>query len=91
MGGSFFVTWLINKPIVYEFRKYDFRQDYSDSKLFKVINNGLNFVWALFFLVILVGTHFTGNDYVSAWYNLVFMGIFLTYVYPLIYVKTNIK
>jgi len=91
MGGGFFITWLINKPIVYDFRKYDFRQDYADSKLFKVVSNGINFVWALFFLGILAGTYLTGDDYVSAWYNLVFMGIFLTFIYPLIYVRTNIK
>jgi len=91
MGGGFFITWLINKPIVYDFRKHDFRQDYANTKLFKVVSNGINFVWALFFLGILGGAYLTGNDYVSAWYNLVFVGIFLTYVYPLIYVRTNIK
>ena len=91
MGGGFFITWLINRPIVHDFRKYDFRQDYAETKLFKVISNGLNFVWALFFLGILAGAYVSGERYVSVWYNLVFLGIFLTYFYPLIYVRTNIK
>ncbi|MDD5294209.1 MAG: hypothetical protein PHW40_07905, partial [Candidatus Izemoplasmatales bacterium] len=69
----------------------DFRQDYADSSLFKVINNGLTFVWAMIFLAILVGTQISGDRYVSSWYNLVFLGFFLTYFYPVIYVRTNIK
>ncbi|MBN2504391.1 MAG: hypothetical protein JXB20_03500 [Bacilli bacterium] len=91
MGGMFFFTWLINRPIVYQFRKHDFRLDYATSSLFKVVSNGLNFVWALLFLGILAGTYIAGERYVSALYSLVFLGIFLTYYYPLIYVRANIK
>lgn len=91
MGGMFFITWLINRPIVYDFHKYDYRLDYANSALFKVMNNGITFVWALVFLGILAGTYITGNQYVSSWYNLVFLGIFMTYYYPILYVRANIK
>jgi len=91
MGGMFFVTWLINKPIMYDFHKYDYRIDYANTALFKVMNNGLTFVWSLIFLGILAGTYITGERYVSVLYNLVFLGIFLTYYYPIMYVRANIK
>jgi len=91
MGGMFFISWIINQPIVHDFRKYDYRADYAETKFFKTVNNGMTFVWALIFLLILGGVHVSGDRYVSAWYNLVFLGIFLTYYYPIIYVSTNIK
>ncbi|MDD4989623.1 MAG: hypothetical protein PHV42_04335 [Candidatus Pacebacteria bacterium] len=91
MGGMFFIAWLINRPIVYDFHKYDYRIDYSNTALFKVMNNGLTFVWALIFLSILVGTYITGERYVSVLYNLVFVGFFMTYYYPIMYVRANIK
>jgi len=91
MGLAFLVAWIINRPIVYLFRQYDYRSDYSSSLLFKVISNGLTFMWALVFLGILGMTYVTGERYVSVLYNLVFFGIFLSYYYPILYVKTNIK
>lgn len=91
MGGMFFVSWLINKPIVYDYHRYDYLQEYTDSPLFKVINNGLTFVWSLIFLLILSGPYISGERYMSVWYNLVFLGVFLTYYYPVIYIRTNIK
>lgn len=91
MGVVLLVSWLINRPVIYDYHKFDFRQDYADSSLFKVINNGLTFVWAMIFLAILVGTQISGDRYVSSWYNLIFLGFFLTYFYPVIYVRTNIK
>ncbi|HRX91885.1 MAG TPA: SCP2 sterol-binding domain-containing protein, partial [Candidatus Izemoplasmatales bacterium] len=91
MGSMFFISWLANRPVVHDFRKYDYRADYAETRFFKTVNNGITFVWALIFLVILGGVYVSGERYVSAWYNLVFLGIFLTYYYPIIYVSTNIK
>ncbi len=91
MAFIFFVSWLINRPIVHDFHHYDFKQDYGQSRLFKVINNGLTLVWSLIFVSILVFTYVTTERYVTALYNLFFLGIFLTYFYPVMYVKTNIK
>lgn len=91
IGAAFFISWIVNRPIVLDFHKHDYRTDYASSGLFKVINNGLTFIWALVFLGILVMTYVSGERYISVWYNLVFLGVFLTYYYPVIYVKTNIK
>lgn len=88
---TFFVSWIINRPIVHDFHKFDFRNDYSQTSLFKVINNGLTLVWALIFGMILGFTYVTGERYVTVLYNLVFLGIFLTYFYPVMYITTNIK
>ena len=82
---------VINKPVVYDFHKFDYNIDYRNSLLFKVISNGITFLWGFLFLVILGGTYITGERYVSALYLIFFLGIFFTYYYPVIYVKTNIK
>jgi len=91
MGGMLLLSWIIDKPIVYLFHRFDFRKDYASSSLFKVITNGLTLVWALIFIGILTMTYVAGVRYVSAIYNLVFLGYFLTYFYPVLYVRTNIK
>jgi len=91
LGLSFFVSWFVNRPIVYDFHRYDFRGDYAATALFKVVNNGLNLVWALIFCFILGYAYVAGERYVSVLYYMVFLGIFLTYYYPWMYVKTNIK
>ncbi len=85
------VSVFIDKPVVYNFHKYDFNYDYRNSLLFKVINNGLTFLWGFVFLFILGGTLIAGERYVSALYFVIFFGIFMTYFYPIIYVRTNIK
>lgn len=91
LGLAFFVSWLVDRPIVYDFHRYDVRGDYAATNLFKVVNNGLNLVWALIFFTILGYVYVSGERYVTVLYNLVFFGIFLTYYYPWMYVKTNIK
>jgi hypothetical protein len=87
----FLISWIVNKPIVHDFHQYDFKRDYAQTTLFKVINNGLTLVWAIIFASIMIFTYITGVRYVSALYNLVFLGFFLTYFYPVLYVRTNIK
>jgi len=81
----------VNRPIVYNYSKFDENIDYRNSILFKVITNGLTFVWGFIFLAILAGTYITGQRYVSVLYNFYFVGVFLQFYYPIIYVKTNIK
>ena len=91
MALIFLVSWILNKPIVHDFHKYDYKRDYAQSSLFKVINNGLTLVWSILFLSILVFTYVTGERYISALYNLLFLGFFMTYFYPVLYVRGNIK
>jgi len=91
MAFIFLVSWIFNKPIVHNFHQYDYKQDYANTLLFKVINNGLTLVWSLIFAAILAFTYVTGERYVTALYNLLFLGVFLTYFYPVLYVRTNIK
>lgn len=91
MGVLLFVTGMIDKGVVWAFHRYDYQPDYANSSLFKVITNGLTLIWAFLFLTILGLTYVTGNRYVSANYYLIFLGFFLTYYYPILYVKTNIK
>jgi len=91
MALVFLISWIINRPIVHDFHQYDFKRDYGQSSLFKVINNGLTLVWSLIFISILVFTYVTGERYISALYNLIFLGFFMTYFYPVLYVRGNIK
>ncbi len=88
---ALFISVFADKPVVYHYTKFDKNIDYRNSILFKIISNGLTFVWGFLFLSILVGTYITGERYVSVLYNLYFVGIFLMYFYPVIYVNTNIK
>ncbi len=85
------ISVFANKPIIYMFHKYDYNFDYRNSSLFKTINNGLTFFWGFIFLTILGGAFISGERYVSAWYFVIFLGFILTYYYPIIYVRTNIK
>jgi len=91
LGLAFFISWIINRPIVHDFHQFDYRNDYSQTALFKVINNGLTLVWALIFFFILGFTYISGERYVTVLYNMVFLGYFLTYFYPVMYITTNIK
>ncbi|MFA5697560.1 MAG: hypothetical protein WC888_03985, partial [Candidatus Izemoplasmatales bacterium] len=90
-AAVFMVSWVIDKPIVHDFHQFDYRKDYAQTALFKVINNGLTLVWALIFIIILAFTYVTGERYVSVLYNLIFLGLFLTYYYPVLYITANIK
>ncbi len=81
----------INQPVVYLYHNFDMSIDYRNTKLFKIITNGLTFIWGFIFLVILGGTYIAGDRYISVFYSLFFFGIFMTYFYPIIYVRTSIK
>jgi hypothetical protein len=91
IGVLMFVTGMFEKGVVYAFHKFDYQTDYANTSLFKILCNGLTLVWAFVFLGILIFTYVTGVRYVSALYMFVFLGFFLTYYYPVMYVKTNIK
>jgi hypothetical protein len=91
MGVLLFVTAMFDQGIVYPFHRLDYQTDYATTKLFQIICNGLTFVWSFVFLGVLIFTYVTGERYVSALYFLAFVGYFLTYYYPVMYVKTNIK
>ncbi len=87
----FLISVFINQPIVYLYHRYDMKADYRNTKLFKIITNGLTFIWGFLFIVILGGTYLVGDSYISMFYSLLFFGILLTYFYPIIYVRSSIK
>lgn len=86
-----FISVIINKPFLKHYMKYDYSEDFVYTNLFQSITNGLTFLWVIIFLMIVIGPFFTGERYVSVWYNLVFAGMFLSYFYPSIYINTSIK
>ncbi|MFW5794034.1 MAG: hypothetical protein ACOCV1_00995 [Bacillota bacterium] len=91
MTVVFFASVIFNRPFVRKFLKFDYNPDFVQTKLFNSITNGLSFIWGFIFLSILLGTFITGERYVSVLYHFIFIGFFLTYYYPTIYVKTSIK
>jgi hypothetical protein len=86
-----FTSVFVNNPVVYLYHQFDMNIDYRNTKLFKIITNGLTFIWGFLFLLIIGGTYIAGERYVSVFYSFLFLGIFLTYYYPAIYVRTSIK
>lgn len=82
---------VINQPVVYYYHQYDVSVDYRRTKLFKIINNGLTFLWAFIFVIILGGTFLIGRAYLAMFYSFLLFGILLTYFYPLTYIRTSIK
>jgi len=94
LGVIIFVLMLsvfINQPAVYFYHQYDMSIDYRNTKLFKIITSGLSFILGFSFLVILGGTYLTAGQYKSIFYSLLVFSIVLTYYYPIIYVRANIK
>jgi len=83
-------TWLINKPVLFGFIKYDYRSDYTRTKLFKKMASGLTFIWGFIFLIISVMNFVYSSTYSSLAYYLVVMGMYLMYYYPTTYIKGNI-
>lgn len=84
------MSWLINKPVIFGFIKYDYRSDYTRTKLFKKMASGLTFIWGFVFLII-SGMNFAyPSTYSSLAYYLVVLGIYLMYYYPTTYIKGNI-
>lgn len=82
---------LANRPIMYRYMKYDYTKEFIRTKLFIAIANGISFIWGFILLFILFGPFFSGEEYVSAYYSFIFLGILLSYYYPFVYVKTSIK
>jgi hypothetical protein len=94
LGVIIFILMLsvfINQPAVFFYHQYDMSIDYRNTKLFKIITSGLTFILGFSFLVILGGTYLTGGQYKSIFYSLLVFSIILTYYYPIIYVRANIK
>jgi len=84
------LTWLINKPVLFGYIKYDYRSDYTRTKLFRKMASGLTFIWGFLFLIISVMNFAYPSTYSSLAYYLVVMGIYLMYYYPTTYIKGNI-
>ncbi|MFO7968866.1 MAG: alkyl sulfatase C-terminal domain-containing protein [Bacillota bacterium] len=88
---AFFGSVIYNRPFVKQYFKFDYNPEFVQTNLFSAITNGLSFIWGFIFLSILLGTYITGERYVSVLYHFIFIGFFLSYYYPTIYVKTSIK
>lgn len=84
-------TWLINRPVLFGFIKYDYRTDYTRTKLFLKMAGGLTFIWGFIFLTISFFSFQTISSYSSLTYYLVALGLYLMYYYPTSYIKGNIS
>ena len=85
------ITWLINRPVLFGFIKYDYRTDYTRTKLFKKMSGGLTFIWGFIFLTISLLSFTVITSYSSLAYYLVVFGLYLMYYYPDSYIKGNIE
>lgn len=92
LGFSIYLlaTWFVNKPIAFGFFKFDFRTDYTKTKLFQKTCGGVTFLWGILFFVISLLSFALPINYVMLSYYLVIFGIFFTYFYPKYYVQSNI-
>ncbi|MFK5882760.1 MAG: hypothetical protein QM489_00230 [Candidatus Izemoplasma sp.] len=84
-------TWIINKPVAFDYTKFDYRTDYTTTKLFKTMSGGLTFIWGGLFLIIAGTNVLTGQEYSALGYYLIIFGYYLTYFYPNLYIKGNIN
>lgn len=85
------ITWLINKPVLFEYIKHDYRTDYTRTKLFKKMAGGLTFIWGFIFSIITLLSFTVITSYASLSYYLVVLGLYLMYYYPNSYIKGNIE
>lgn len=84
-------TWLINKPVLFDFVKHDYRTDYTRTKLFSKMSGGLTFIWGFIFLAIALLSFTVITSYSSLGYYLAVLGLYLMYYYPNSYIKGNIE
>ncbi len=84
------MTWLINIPIAFNYIKYDYRTDYTRTKLFKSMCGGLTFIWGMIFLIVALLSFSLIRSYSSLSYYLAILGLYLTYYYPNSYIKGTI-
>lgn len=84
-------TWLINKPALFGFIKYDYRTDYTRTKLFKKMAGGLTFIWGFIFITISLLSFTVETSYSSLSYYLAVFGLYLMFYYPNSYIKGNIE
>ena len=85
------ISWLANKPILFGYIKYDYRTDYTRTRLFKQMAGGLTFIWGFFFAVVSVMSFTMITSYSSLSYYLSVFALYLMYYYPTSYIKGNIE
>lgn len=91
IAALLFISVVVNRPYVREYLEYSYTKEFVQTKLFLSVTNGLSFIWGFIFVIIVFGPFFSGEKYVSVFYNFVFLGFILSHYYPSIYVKTSIK
>lgn len=80
-------TWLINKPIAYDYIKHDYRTDYTRTKLFMKMSGGLTFIWGVTFLILAAADFLLSRSYASLLYYLIAASLYLSFYYPSSYIK----
>ncbi len=80
-------TWLINKPVAYDYMRHDYRTDYTRTKLFKKMSGGLTFIWGVTFLLILAADFMLIRSFASLVYYLIALSLYLSFYYPSSYIK----
>lgn len=85
------ISWLFNKPVLFGYIKFDYRYDYTKTKLFLKMAGGLTFIWGLFFLIVSVLSFRMIDSYSSLGYYISFVAFYLMYYYPTSYITGNIE
>lgn len=87
----FLGAWMINRPVLFGYIKYDYRTDYTRTKLFMKMAGGLTFIWGFFFAIVSLLSFRMIHSYSSLSYYLAFFVLYLMYYYPTSYIKGNIE
>jgi len=80
------ITWLVNRPLAYDYILHDYRTDYTRTKLFVKMSGGLTFIWGVTFLVILIMDFSMIRSYASLGYYLIPLALYLSFYYPSSYI-----
>ena len=83
----FIVTWFINVPTAFSYIKFDYRTEYTRTKLFKKMSGGLTFIWGVTFFVLTIADFTIIKSYASLFYYMLPLSLYLSFFYPSSYIK----
>jgi hypothetical protein len=86
-----FLTWLIKKPIIYDYVYKDYRSDYAMTPFFNTMMGGLSFIWMLTLGVGFISTYYLEGVNQTIGFYTVLIAFYLTHRYPSMYVRSTIK
>jgi hypothetical protein len=89
-GIFLLISWIIKKPILLGYLKFDYSLEYTSTNLFHLISSGLTFIWSMFFLAVSIN-HYLLGSYANLMYYLIFLVFYLMYNYKRFYIRSNIN